>query len=43
MTLPEVKADPRLEGMELMTYGRLSVQSVTRAHFTRVRKLGGGK
>jgi predicted RNA-binding protein with PUA-like domain len=41
VTLPAVKAEPKLADMELITYGRLSVQSVTRAHFNRVLKMGG--
>ena len=39
--LPTIKADPALAGMELVRYGRLSVQSVTKAEFDRVTRLGG--
>jgi len=41
--LPDIKADPKLTDMELVRYGRLSVQSVKKAEFDRVRKLGGLK
>jgi len=41
VTLPDIKADPKLAQMELVRYGRLSVQSVTKAEFERVRKLAG--
>jgi predicted RNA-binding protein with PUA-like domain len=36
--LAEVKADPALEDMELVRYGRLSVQSVKKAEFDHVKK-----
>lgn len=39
--LPEIRDDPALADMELVRYGRLSVQSVRKAEFDRVRKLGG--
>ena len=39
--LSEIKADPALADMELVRYGRLSVQSVTKAEFERVKKMGG--
>ena len=39
--LPELKADPKLADMELIRYGRLSVQSVTPAEFRHVKKLAG--
>ena len=37
--LPEIKADPRLTQMELVRYGRLSVQSVRKEEFERVCSL----
>jgi len=40
--LPDIKADDKLAGMELVRYGRLSVQSVSKAEFDRVKKKGGG-
>jgi predicted RNA-binding protein with PUA-like domain len=43
VSLDDVKEDPALAGMELLRYGRLSVQSVTKAEFDRVKKLGGSK
>jgi predicted RNA-binding protein with PUA-like domain len=39
--LPEIKADPALADMELVRYGRLSVQSVRKAEFDRVKRMGG--
>lgn len=39
--LPEIKADPKLAEMELVRFGRLSVQSVAKAEFAHVRKLAG--
>ena len=39
--LPEIKADPKLVDMELVRYGRLSVQSVKKVEFEYVRKLAG--
>ena len=39
--LPELKADAALADMELIRYGRLSVQSVKNAEFTRVKKMAG--
>jgi predicted RNA-binding protein with PUA-like domain len=36
--LAEVKADPALEDMELVRYGRLSVQSVKKVEFDHVKK-----
>ncbi len=39
--LDEVKAEKALADMELVRYGRLSVQSVKKAEFDRVRKMGG--
>ena len=39
--LPEIKADPALADMELIRYGRLSVQSVKKAEFDRVKRLAG--
>jgi predicted RNA-binding protein with PUA-like domain len=37
--LPEIKDDPKLADMELVRYGRLSVQSVKKDEFERVKKL----
>lgn len=39
--LDEVKSDPALSEMELVRYGRLSVQSVRKVEFTRVKRMGG--
>ena len=39
--LPEIKADPSLADMELVRYGRLSVQSVKKSEFDRVKKMAG--
>ena len=39
--LPQIKADGKLQDMELIRYGRLSVQSVTKKDFDRVKKLAG--
>ena len=39
--LPEIKEDAKLADMELVRYGRLSVQSVKKAEFDRVKKLAG--
>jgi predicted RNA-binding protein with PUA-like domain len=39
--LPEIKADAKLADMELVRYGRLSVQSVKKTEFDRVKKLMG--
>jgi len=41
--LPEIKADSALADMELVRYGRLSVQSVMKKEFDRVKKLAGLK
>lgn len=41
VTLPDIKAEPKLADMELIKYGRLSVQRVSRAEFDRVKKMGG--
>jgi predicted RNA-binding protein with PUA-like domain len=41
VTLPDIKADPKLADMELVRYGRLSVQSVRKAQFDRIKKKGG--
>ncbi|GMV06180.1 MAG: hypothetical protein AMXMBFR53_24560 [Gemmatimonadota bacterium] len=41
VTLDDVKAEPALADMELVRYGRLSVQSVTKSQFDRVKKMGG--
>ena len=43
VSLDDIKADAVLSNMELVRYGRLSVQSVARAEFDRVRKMGGLK
>jgi predicted RNA-binding protein with PUA-like domain len=39
--LPDIKEDKALADMELVRYGRLSVQSVKKAEFDRVKKLAG--
>ncbi len=41
VSLPEVKAEPKLAEMELVRYGRLSVQSVQGNEFVQVRRMGG--
>jgi len=41
VSLDNIKADPALADMEVLRYGRLSVQSVTRSQFERVKKSGG--
>ena len=41
VTLDDVKAEKSLAGMELLRFGRLSVQSVTKGQFDKIRKLGG--
>ena len=41
VSLDDVRADAALAEMELSRYGRLSVQSVTKAEFDRVKKMGG--
>ena len=42
VSLPDMKANPTLEGMPLLAKGsRLSVQSVPKEHFEIVRKMGG--
>jgi predicted RNA-binding protein with PUA-like domain len=41
VTLPDIKADDKLADMELVRYGRLSVQSVRKAEFDRIKKKGG--
>lgn len=43
VSLDAIKGEPALAGMELIKYGRLSVQAVTRAEFDRVKKMGGLK
>ena len=43
VTLAAVKADPKLAGMALVKYSRLSVQPVTDAEWRHVCKLGGVK
>jgi predicted RNA-binding protein with PUA-like domain len=39
--LSEIKSDPKLADMELIRYGRLSVQSVKKLEFDYVKKLAG--
>jgi predicted RNA-binding protein with PUA-like domain len=39
--LPEIKSDSKLADMELIRYGRLSVQSVKKAEFEHVKKMAG--
>ena len=39
--LPEIKADKALADMELVRYGRLSVQSVRKEEFERVKRMAG--
>jgi predicted RNA-binding protein with PUA-like domain len=39
--LPAIKADAELADMELLRQGRLSVQSVTKAQFDRIKKKAG--
>jgi len=41
VTLPEIKADAALADMELVRYGRLSVQEVTKPEFARVKRMAG--
>jgi predicted RNA-binding protein with PUA-like domain len=41
VTLPDIKADDKLADMELVRYGRLSVQSVRKAEFDHIKKKGG--
>jgi predicted RNA-binding protein with PUA-like domain len=41
VSLEDVKADPALADMELVRYGRLSVQEVRKPEFDRVKKLAG--
>ena len=41
VSLDDVKGEKALADMELIRYGRLSVQSVNRAQFERVKKMGG--
>lgn len=43
VSLDDVKAEKALSEMELVRYGRLSVQSVAKAEFDRVKKMGGLK
>ena len=42
-SLHEIKADPKLSDMELVRYGRLSVQSVKKTEFDYVTKMAGLK
>jgi len=41
VTLPDIKADAALADMELVRYGRLSVQSLKKSEFDRVKKMAG--
>lgn len=41
VSLADIKSDPDLAEMELVRYGRLSVQSVTKDEFDRVKKKAG--
>jgi predicted RNA-binding protein with PUA-like domain len=41
VSLGDVKSEPTLAGMELVRYGRLSVQAVTKEDFARVKHMGG--
>lgn len=41
VSLDDVKREEALADMELVRYGRLSVQSVTKEEFERVKKMGG--
>ena len=41
VTLAEIKADPALEGIELVRLSRLSVAELTQAEFDHIAKLGG--
>ena len=41
LSLHDIKADAKLADMELVRYGRLSVQSVKKVEFDRVKKLAG--
>jgi predicted RNA-binding protein with PUA-like domain len=43
VALPDIKTEAALADMELVRYGRLSVQSVTKEQFERVKKMGGMK
>jgi len=43
VSLDDVKAERTLADMELIRYGRLSVQSVTKPQFDRVKRMGGMK
>ena len=43
VSLDDIKSEKALSEMELIRYGRLSVQSVTKSEFDRVKKMGGMK
>jgi predicted RNA-binding protein with PUA-like domain len=43
VTLDAVRAEAALSDMELVRYGRLSVQAVRKAEFDHVKKMGGLK
>ncbi len=42
VTLKQIKADPQLEGIELVRLSRLSVAELTKDEFDYIVKLGGG-
>jgi len=41
VTLPQVKAEPKLKDMALLKYSRLSVQPVTEEEWRLIRRMGG--
>lgn len=41
VSLPEIKAEQALQDMQLVRYGRLSVQAVEKDEFERVKKMAG--
>lgn len=41
VTLAEIKADPKLDGIALKRHSRLSVMPVAPAHWAHIRRLGG--
>jgi len=43
VTLATIKAEPKLKGMALVKYGRLSVQPVSESEWKLVCKMGGLK
>ena len=42
VSLTDIKEDPNLRDMELVRYGRLSVQRVTKEEFAYIKKMGKG-